>query len=93
MQSAHDFLLKAQDARANGNVASAYDLYMHGLFEMKDYWNDVNVWEDGTYLDNTLYKEMREMVSNVRFETADNEIFLNPGNSFKKEVKNGFIFS
>lgn len=87
MQSAHDFLLKAQDARANGNVASAYDLYMHGLFEMKDYWNDVNVWEDGTYLDNTLYKEMREMVSNVRFETADNEIFLNPGNSFKKEVK------
>lgn len=86
MQSAHDFLLKAQDARSTGNLASAYDLYMHGLFELKEYWNDVNLWDDGTYLDNTLYKEMREMVSEVKFTSKENEIHLNPTNHYKAEL-------
>ncbi|MFM1931011.1 MAG: hypothetical protein RL226_314 [Bacteroidota bacterium] len=86
MQSAHDFLIKGDEARSKGNIASAYDLYLHGLFELKEYWNDVNRWEDGTYLDNTLYSSMRSMISDVRFTANADQVVLSAENRYKQEL-------
>lgn len=90
MQVGYDYLTKARNAREIGNMNSATDLYVHGLFEMKDYWNEVNKWKDGTdqiYLDNTLFLEMKDMLDQVVFESNLDKIQLNSGNGFTQEVE------
>lgn len=90
MQVGYDYLKKARSARDIGNLNSATDLYVHGLFEMKDYWNEVNKWTDGSdqiYLDNTLFLEMKDMLDQVEFKTNRAQIDLNAGNGFEQEIE------
>ncbi|MFT5979565.1 MAG: hypothetical protein ACI898_000324, partial [Flavobacteriales bacterium] len=90
MQVGYDYLTKARQAKDLGNLNSATDLYVHGLFETKDYWNEVNKWTDGEeqiYLDNTLFLEMKGMLDEVIFESNLDKIQLNSGNGFAQEVE------
>ena len=89
MQSAYDYLTQAREAALAANIHLATDLYLRGLFEMKEYWNDVNQWDDQgsiIYLDNTLYQEMKSMLNSVELLASETEIELNAGNKFKDEM-------
>lgn len=89
MRSGYDYLIKARDARNIANIPMATDLYLRGIFEMKEYWNDVNKWEDQgeeIYLDNTLYQELKSMLNNVHITASANELVLNAGNNYKEEI-------
>ena len=55
MSAANDYYVKGLEAEAQGNVPSAIDLYLHGLFALKNYWNEVNEFNSETgkiFLDN-----------------------------------------
>lgn len=89
MQSAYDQLLQARTDRNRANIVIAADQYLHGLFEMKEYWNDANPWNDsGTeiFLDNALFREFRQMVTDVELSASTERVTLNSGNRFKEEV-------
>ncbi|MCH2198969.1 MAG: LPP20 family lipoprotein [Flavobacteriales bacterium] len=90
MQAAYDQLVKARESRDLGDIQGAADLYMQGLFEMKDYWSDVNRWQDGMqeiYLDNTIFQEMRDMVNAIEFTVDKQNILLNAENRFDETVR------
>lgn len=89
MQVAYDYLSKARSARDVADITTAADLYLRGLFEMKEYWNDVNRWntEAGEiYLDNTLFQEFRDMVNAVELVAAKDRIVLNASNGFSNSA-------
>lgn len=89
MQVSYDLLQKARAAGQEGNLNASVDLYVHGLFELKDYWNEVNKWNDNgeqIYLDNTLFLEMKDLLDKVTFEVNQEQINLNASNQFTGEV-------
>ncbi len=89
MQSAFDQLSQARDARDRADVVLSADLYLHGLFDMKDYWSDANPWNDNgqeIYLDNTLFRELRQMVSDIELSAGLERIVLNAQNRFREEL-------
>lgn len=89
MQSAYDQLAQARNDRNKGNIVLAADQYLHGLFELKEYWNDANPWNDSgseIFLDNTLFREFRQMITEVELSASLEQITLNSGNRFKEEV-------
>lgn len=89
MQAAYDQLRLARESRDRGDVRSAADQYLHGLFEMAEYWSDVNQFTDGTesiYLDNTIYRELQQMVNELVIESQDERIELSAANRFRQEV-------
>lgn len=89
MTGAYDQLKQARESRDRSDVALAGDLYLHGLFELKDYWNDANNWRDGDqeiFIDNTIYREFRQMVSDVVITSNRETIQLSAANEFRDEV-------
>ncbi len=89
MQSAYDQLQQARVQRDRGSIALASDLYLHGLFALKEYWNEANPWNDGAnqiFLDNTLYSEFRQMINEVELFCSVPQIALNAGNEFSRDV-------
>lgn len=89
MQGAYDQLLQARNDRNRANIVLAADQYLHGLFELQEYWNDANPWNDaGTeiFLDNTLFREFRQMVAEVELSASTERVILNSGNRFREEV-------
>lgn len=89
MQSAYDQLVQARSQREKANIALAADLYLHGLFAMKEYWNEANPWNDTTgeiFLDNTLYSEFRQMLNEVELFASVPQVVLNAGNEFTQQV-------
>lgn len=89
MQSAYDQLLQARNDRNRANIVLAADQYLHGLFDLKEYWNDANPWNDAgneVYLDNTLFREFRQMVSDVELSASTERVELSSANRFKEEV-------
>lgn len=89
MQVASDYLTKARSARDAADINTAADLYLRGLFEMKEYWNDVNRWmtEGGEiYLDNTLFQEFRDMINAIELTSDLDKIMLDAGNKFSSNV-------
>lgn len=90
MRAAYDHLQRARQAREDANVTGAADAYLRGLFEMKEYWNDVNRFsENGNdiYLDNQIFQEFKSLVSKVELAVEPAEIMLNADNSFSQEVR------
>jgi hypothetical protein len=82
-------LLQAREDRQRANVVMASDQFLHELFELQDYWNDANPWNDNgqeIFLDNTLFREFRQMVTSIELSSSTERIVLNSGNRFREEV-------
>ncbi len=89
MSGAFDQLKQARESRDRADVALAGDLYLHGLFELKDYWNEANNWRDGNediFIDNTIYREFRQMVNDIILSANRETIELSASNEFRDEV-------
>lgn len=95
MSSAYDQLSQARVAKTQGDIAGATDLYFRALFEMKEYWSEVNQFNDGgqiIYLDNTIYAELREMINQIELRTSPDVIRLDASNQFKADVRIGLFY-
>lgn len=89
MRASFDYLQRAREAREKADVSAAADAFLRGLFEMKEYWNDVNRFtENGKdiYLDNQIFQEFKSLISSVEISAQPAEIMLNANNDFAQEV-------
>jgi len=90
LNSAADYYLKAKDAEMERDVASAADLYLRALLELKPYWNEVNEYEladKKVFLDNEIYQSLQKMLSDLKIEPSVNIIELSAANEFSVKVK------
>ncbi len=89
MRSAFDHLEKGREHRNRANVTIAADSYLRGLLGLTNYWNEANRWNDDgreIFLDNTLYREFREMIADISITANLDQIELNAANGFREEV-------
>jgi hypothetical protein len=86
---ANDFYQKGLEAERNSNVTSAFDLYMRGIFALKDYWNESNEYMSAAgkvYLDNEIFSSMQKMCGNLKLSTDKNRVKLTSENNFTQDV-------
>jgi hypothetical protein len=85
LNSANDFYTKGKEAESRVELPAAIDLYMRGLFALKDYWSEVNEYttpEGTVYLDNDLYEAIRRVISGVMIIPGGEKIILSSENKF-----------
>ena len=86
---ANDFYQKGLEAERNSNVTVAFDLYMRGIFALKDYWNESNEYMSAAgkvYLDNEIFSSMQKMCGNLKLSTDKNRVKLTSENNFTQDV-------
>ena len=86
---ANDFYQKGLEAERNSNVTAAFDLYMRGIFALKDYWNESNEYMSAAgkvYLDNEIFSSMQKMCGNLKLSTDKNRVKLASENNFTLDV-------
>lgn len=96
MASANDYYLKGKTAESLGNVTVAFDLYMRGLFAMKEYWDEVNEFqtENGkVFLDNEIYSSMQQLVNGLSIKSPVQKVVLSSENKFNQDVPVGVTFN
>lgn len=89
MTVAHDYYVKGETAANEGNIPAAFDLYMRGLFAMKEYWNEVNEYqaEDGkVFLDNEIYQRMQQLADGLKMRPSVSKVVLNAQNKYNQDV-------
>ena len=90
LRSSLDYLKKGREAKKQGNIPSAIDLFYHGLFALKPYWTEVNQIKDENenviFIDNELFSEIRAVLADLRFETPFKNIVLSASNAYKSQV-------
>lgn len=86
---ANDFYQKGITAQENGNIPVAFDLYMRGIFALKDYWNESNEFlapNGKVYLDNEIFSAMQNMCGSLKLNVDRNSISLSNENRFMQDV-------
>ena len=86
---ANDFYQKGLETERNSNVTAAFDLYMRGIFALKDYWNESNEYMSvagKVYLDNEIFSSMQKMCGNLKLSTDKNRVKLSSDNNFTQDV-------
>lgn len=89
LNAAADQYQKGVNAAKEGQVSNALDFLFKGLFEMKEYWSDVNPYMiDGeeVYLDLAIYGKIQEIVQGVKLVGNISDIQLNSANGFRQDV-------
>ncbi|MBL7944295.1 MAG: LPP20 family lipoprotein, partial [Flavobacteriales bacterium] len=85
MRSAHDYYVKGLDAEDAVNIPAALDLYLHGLFALRDYWNEVNEFATDSatvFLDNELYSSIQRLASGIEITGGSPSIVLSSENNY-----------
>ena len=85
----NDFYQKGISAEQNANVAAAFDLYMRGIFALKDYWNESNEYMSASgkvYLDNEIFSAMQRMCGSLQLKVDKSKVVLTSDNQFSQEV-------
>jgi hypothetical protein len=86
---ANDFYQKAITAQQNSNVPAAFDLYMRGLFALKDYWNESNEFLSASgkvFLDNEIFSAVQNMCSSLQLKTDVSKVQLSSSNDFSQPI-------
>jgi hypothetical protein len=89
LNAANDYFVKARDASSNGNMSASIDMHIRALFEMKNYWTEVNEYEvDGKkiFLDNEIYASLSSTVSGMNIEPVAPSVVLQHDNDFTNHV-------
>ncbi len=89
LSAAYDYYAKGATAESLSNIPAAFDLYMHGLFAMKEFWNEVNEYSttDGkVYLDNEIYSSLQRITSGMMIKPAVPKVVLSAENKYNLDV-------
>lgn len=86
MSAAYDYMSKAKDAENKADVVTAVDLYLHGLFAMKNYWNEVNEFQAETgkvFIENEIYTSLQRLITGLRIDVGTSKVVLAAENSYR----------
>jgi predicted small secreted protein len=96
LNQANDYYQKGLEAEKLGSISAAFDLYMHGLFAMKEYWDEVNEYTTDSsriYLDNELYSSMQRIGNGLRIEPSGSKVSLSAENNYNANVNVAVTFN
>ena len=96
LSSSNDYWEKGKSSAALGNVNAAFDLFMHGLFAMKEYWSEPNEFDTPSgkiFLDNELMNSMRSLFSDITITASESKITLDSKNSFRYDVNVNVLYN
>jgi hypothetical protein len=88
LSSANDFYQKGLEAETRANIPAAIDLYLRGLFALKNYWNEVNEFNlegQKVYLDNELYASLRRVITGLTIVPGGERIVLSSENNYMSQ--------
>jgi hypothetical protein len=89
LSAAYDYYIKATTAEEVANIPAAFDLYMHGLFAMKEFWNEVNEYstaEGKVYLDNEIYSGLQRITSELMIKPSAAKVVLSSENKYNVDM-------
>ncbi|MDZ4823374.1 MAG: LPP20 family lipoprotein [Flavobacteriales bacterium] len=96
MNSAYDYWMKGQEAEKRANIPSAFDLYFHGLFAMKEYWNEVNEYETDSsriYLDNEIYSSLQRITTGMVVTVEQPNVVLSAENNYQQVLDAAVMYN
>lgn len=88
MSMANDYYVRGQEAESRNDLRVAIDQYFHGLFALREYWDEENAFltEKGSvYLDHELYSRIQSIVTGIQL-SAPERVDVNAQNNFKAKV-------
>lgn len=86
LSSAYDYYLKGKTAESEANIPLGFDMYMRGLFAMKDYWKEVNEYTttDGNiHLDNEIFSSIQRLATGLKITSNSPKISLSSENNYQ----------
>jgi len=89
LQAANDYLQKGKTAETATNVPLAFEMYMRGLFAMKEYWNEVNEYptvNGNIILDNELFSSLQQLGNGLQIKSSSSKITLSAQNNYHLNV-------
>ncbi|MEY3398079.1 MAG: hypothetical protein RL220_673 [Bacteroidota bacterium] len=90
LNASYDYYSKGLAAESEGNIPSSIDLFMRGLFELKEYWNEVNNYmtPEGkeVFLDNEIYSSIQRVCNGMVILSQVDKIQLHRENSYTQQV-------
>jgi hypothetical protein len=96
MSSAMDHYKRGLEAEKQNNLGIAVDQYFHGLFAMKEYWNEPNeMFTDNgkVMIDHELYGGIQRILTGIRLSSPTSKITLNSTNSYKQDVEAALTYN
>lgn len=90
LSASFDYYLKGKDAESRASIPSAFDMYFHGLFALKEYWNEVNEFatDSGTlFLDNEIYSSLQRITSGLIISPVQKKITLAVENNYQQVLE------
>lgn len=85
LSQSNDYYRKGLEAEASSDIPAAVDFYLHGLFVLKPYWNEVNEYTGDSgkmFLDNELYSSLQRTISGLAIRPSLEKLILSPENGY-----------
>ena len=93
LDKAFDFFQRGNTAISKYQVNTATDMWLHGLFAMKNYWSESNPYPlpngEEIILDQSIYNALQENLSNIRLSCDESTILLTAKDRFSRTVNIG----
>lgn len=93
LDKAFDFYQRGNTAIAKNQINTATDMWLHGLFAMKNYWTESNPYVipsgEEIILDQSIYNALQEHLSNIRLSCDESTILLTAKDRFSRTVNIG----
>lgn len=88
MSMANDYFVRGQEAEGRNDLRVAMDQYFHGLFALREYWDEENTFltdKGSVYLDHELYSRIQSIVTGIQL-SAPERVDINAQNDFTEKV-------
>ena len=89
LAQASDFHARSRTSRSAGDLKGAFDLDLRALLAMREYWGESDMVEvDGkpVPLANTIFGDLQQLTSNVRFQILPERCELTFDKDFRREL-------
>lgn len=89
LAQASDFHVRSRASRSAGDLKGAFDLDLRALLAMREYWGEsdmVDVEGKPVPLANTIFNELQQLTSNVRFQILPERCELTFDKDFRREL-------
>ncbi|MFZ1688206.1 MAG: LPP20 family lipoprotein [Flavobacteriales bacterium] len=89
LAQASDFHARSRACRSAGDLKSAFDLDLRALLAMREYWGEsdmVEVEGKSVPLANTIFGDLQQLTSNVRFQILPERCELTFDKEFRREL-------
>jgi hypothetical protein len=93
LDKAFDFFQRGNTAISKYQVNTATDMWLHGLFAMKNYWSESNPYPlpsgEEIILDQSIYNALQENLSNIRLSCDESAVLLTAKDRYSRTMNIG----